>query len=396
MQRYTDGEKMSNLYLLEDRENSLSIKWNRYPKKGVLVLGTADMDFMAPNCIKYALTEKALTGSYAYEFKSDSYYDTILDWFHSEYNWKIEPHWLTNSPGMWALFYMCIQAFSEISDSILIHAPHFHPAIAAIEGSGRRVVTQKIDCSGESPVFDSSEFERVIIENKPKIFFLVNPHNPTGKIFTLEELTIISEICHKYGVIVLSDEIHGLITYDNHQYIPYASINEISASHSVVLTSPSKAFNIQGLTYAIGIVPSKELHQRLERVREWYNFEFATNIFSTVAVEAAYAHGKPWLTTLNTYLQKNLDYMSDFLRLSVPEIKFIRPQGGYMAWLDFSAYDLSSEEVKTLILDKANVGLTWGEVFGPEGNGYHRVNFGCSRATLSSGLNRISEVFTGL
>ncbi|ECI4594873.1 hypothetical protein DQD29_01160 [Salmonella enterica subsp. salamae] len=385
---------MTMLKALDNREKSLSIKWNRYPKKGIIVLGTADMDFQSPDCIRTALMEKAATGSYAYELKPESYYEAIFHWYSNEYQWNIDNNWLTNSPGMWALFHMCIQAFTDVGDNILIHSPHFHPAITAIKGNNRNVVTQLIDCDGSIPSVDMDKFESIIKEQNIKLFFLVNPHNPTGKVFTRDELTKISDVCEKYGVIVVSDEIHGLITYDQVGFVPYGSINDHAANHSVTLTSPSKAFNIQGLTYAIGIIPNNYLGKKLEMVRTWYDFDFATNIFSIAAVEAAYKNGKPWLMELNTYLQGNLDFMCQFCASNIPDLRVIRPQGGYMAWMDFRGFNISPQDLQSQILDKANVGLTWGDSFGHDGNGYERLNFGCPNSTLKKGLNNLAAVFS--
>lgn len=381
------------LQALTQREQTLSIKWNRYARKDLIVLGTADMDFKSPDCIRDALLNKAASGSYAYEMKPESYFQAIIDWYGQEYQWPIQPEWLTNSPGMWALFYLCLQAFTDAGDGVLVHAPHFHPAITAIQGSQRRVVTQAMVCQSGETIFDADEFEKCIKTQRVKLFFLVNPHNPTGKVFTRDELGQIARICDRYGVVVISDEIHGLITFDGVTFVPYGSVSPLAQSHSVTLASPSKAFNIQGLTYAIGIVSDPALRQQLETVRTWYDFDFASNIFSVAAVAAAYQQGKPWLNELNNYLQGNLDALCAFCADKIPHLRVVRPQGGYMAWLDFRAFNFSPEALQQRLLNDAKVGLTWGESFGEEGWGYERLNFGCPRPVLDEGLRRIADAF---
>lgn len=376
-----------------NRVDSPSIKWGRYQRRDIISFGTADMDFKSPPCVRDALIKKAESGLYAYEYKTDDYYQAITDWFSENHHWRIERAWLTNCPGMWAMFSLCLRAYTKPGDNILIHAPHFHPAVSVIEGADRCVVTQTLAFDGFRYRFEPNRFEETLVRENVRLFFLVNPHNPTGLLFTREELSLIADICDKHSVLVVSDEINSYITYDNAEFVPYGSVSTRSSLNSVTLTSPSKAFNLQGLTYAIGIIPNEELWERLERVRVSMDFDFATNVFSLTAVTAAYQQGQKWLEHLNGYLQANLDYTDAFLKSNLPQITLIRPGGGYIAWLDFRALGLTPDELRQLILDKARVGLTWGETFGKEGEGFERLNFACPREILHQGLERLKAVF---
>jgi cystathionine beta-lyase len=387
-------ERGSTFDTIINRANSPSIKWGRYQRAEIISFGTADMDFQSPPCIRDALIQKAESGLYAYEYKTDDYYQAITDWFSNNYNWTVKKEWLTNCPGMWAMLALCLRAYTEPGDSILIHAPHFHPAVSVIEGADRKVVTQVLSFDGFRYIFDPDIFEKIIARENIKLFFLVNPHNPTGLMFTRTELSAIADICEQHGVIVVSDEINSYLTYDGALFVPYGSISPVSSLHSVTLTSPSKAFNLQGLTYAIGIIPDKVKWAQLEKIRVSMDFDFATNIFSISATEAAYRHGKEWLTRLNCYLQGNLDFMDGYLKANLPQIKLIRPGGGYIAWLDFRALHLTPEVLRNVILEKAKLGMTWGETFGPEGEGFERINFACPRDTLLKGLERMKIVFS--
>lgn len=352
------------------------------------------MDFKSPPCVREALVKKAESGVYAYEYKTDDYYQAITDWFSKNHHWNIERTWLTNCPGMWAMLSLCLRAFTKTGDNILIHAPHFHPAISVIEGAERNVVTQVLTFDGNHYLFDPISFEETLVRENVRLFFLVNPHNPTGRLFTREELSLIADICDRHDVLVISDEINSYITYDNAAFVPYGSVSTRSSLNSVTLTSPSKAFNLQGLTYAIGIIPNEELWQRLESVRVSMDFDFATNIFSLTAVTAAYQKGQEWLAHLNSYLQANLDYMDAFLKVNLPQIILVRPRGGYIAWLDFRALGLTPDELRQVIIDKARVGLTWGETFGKEGDGFERLNFACPREILQQGLEQLKVAFS--
>ncbi|PWW07595.1 MalY/PatB family protein [Mangrovibacter plantisponsor] len=382
-------EKKSIFDKIINRADSASIKWGRYQQHDIISFGTADMDFESPACIREALIKKAESGLYAYEYKPEGYYQAVTGWFSERYNWKIRQEWLTNCPGMWALLSLCLQAYTMPGDKVLIHAPHFHPAISVIEGAGRKVVTQRLDFDGAGYRFDPEAFETILTAENVSLFFLVNPHNPTGYLFTRNELMRIADICDRQGVMVVSDEINSYLIYDDADFVPYGSISDKSRGNSVTLTSPSKAFNLQGLTYAIGIIPNKEQWEKLEQVRIGMDFDFATNIFSIEATAAAYRDGKEWLLRLNRYLQANLDYMESYIKVNLPQIKLIRPGGGYIAWLDFRELGLTPDTLRQTILDKARVGLTWGETFGQEGHGFERLNFACPRATLKEGLERL-------
>ncbi|MBU5484370.1 aminotransferase class I/II-fold pyridoxal phosphate-dependent enzyme [Clostridium sp. MSJ-11] len=227
------------------------------------------------------------------------------------------------------------------------------------------------------------------IANNVKMFILVNPHNPSGRVFTNEELIRIGEICNKHNVLVLSDEVHGGVVFQNHKHIPYASISEKFAMNSIVITAASKSFNLQGLTHAILIIPNKDLWNIYESTLTGYDFGFATNVFSLAAVEAAYRHGKPWLDELTAYLQNNLQYLIDYFEVNIPKIKVIKPEGSYMVWLDCRELKMNEDELETLFISKARVALTFGSGFGKDGEGFARINIACSRKLLKEALKRI-------
>lgn len=372
-----------------------SIKWDRYNNEEIIAMGTADMDFISPQCITEALINRAKLGMFAYELKSDSYYNAIIDWYVQRYNWRIKKEWLSNSPGIWAGVRICIDSFTEPGDKIMAHSPTFHPVIDIVKKSRRDLVTNSLVLKDGHYTIDFEDFESKIADNV-KIFILVNPHNPSGRVFTSEELTRIGEICNKHKVLVLSDEVHGGVVFKGHKHIPYGSISEEFAMNSIIITAASKSFNLQGLTHGILIIPNKKLLDIYESALIGYDFDFATNIFSLAAVEAAYRHGGPWLDELIIYLQSNLHYLIDYFEVNIPKIKVIKPEGSYMVWLDCRELKMNKDEVENFFMTKAKVALTFGSGFGKDGERFARINIACSRNLLNEALERIKEAVNSI
>lgn len=388
---------MHNFDKVRNRIGTYSFKWDQYNDPEILALSTADMDFDSPEEVRDALVKRAQEGIYAYEDKSESYYQAIIEWYQRRHGWKIEKEWLTNVSGVWTAMHLCVDAFTEVGDAILVHSPHFSPIPNIVKGCKRRMVTNAMiynEAVGKYEI-DFKSMEEVIVSEQVKAFIMINPQNPTGRVFTEEELINIGELCDKYHVPIISDEVHANILYDGHIHYPAAMVSEKMKHLSAVITAPSKAFNLQGLTYAIAVIPDEELRAKFEAERSGYNMEFAANVFSMAALEAAYSKCDAWLADLNKYLLDNLDFLMDYLQKNIPAIKAVRPEGSYMVWLDFRKLGKTPEELRQLLLD-AHIGLTYGENFGPEGEGYERINIACPRSILTLCLERLKKLIDSL
>ncbi|MEZ3434988.1 MAG: pyridoxal phosphate-dependent aminotransferase [Lachnospiraceae bacterium] len=381
---------MYNFDKVRKRIGTYSFKWDQYQDEEILALSTADMDFDSPKEIQEALIERAKEGIYAYEDKSEGYYQAIEGWYERRFNWKIEREWLSNTPGVWTAMHLCVEAFTEPGDAILVHSPHFSPIPNIIKGCHRRMVTNTMpyDEAAGKYVIDFISMERVIVEEQVKAFIMINPQNPTGRVFTKEELTKIGELCARYNVPVISDEVHGHVVYDGCRHLPACMVSEELKRLTAIITAPSKSFNLQGMTYAVVIIPDEGLREKFEAERSGYNMEFAVNVFSLAAVEAAYSKCDGWLNALNEYLLGNLNFLTEYIEKNIPDIKVIRPEGSYMVWLDFRKFGKTPEELRQLLLG-AHIGFTYGDSFGPEGEGYERINIGCPRSTLEKCLERL-------
>lgn len=370
-----------------ERLGTNSIKWDRYGDPDVLALGTADMDFKSPECVTRALVARAQTGMFAYELKSEEYYQSIIGWYKRRYGYDVRKEWILNGPGVWACMRMCIDTYTCPGDGVLLSSPYFHPAADIIRAGGRVMVTSPLIAKDGRYGFDMEDFERKL--EKVKLFILINPQNPTGRVFSRDELKQIGDACLRHGVMIVSDEVHCNVLYDGAVHTPIGMVSDEIADRSVLLTAPSKAFNLQGLTYGICIIPNPALREKFEKTMTGYDFDFATNVFSMTALQSAYNEGEPWLNELTAYLQGNLDFLCEFAKSRMPGVKVYRPEGSYMVWMDFRALNLTAEQLQAKIGKEAKVQLTWGETFGPDGEGFERINIACHRSTLEAALERM-------
>lgn len=383
---------MQNFDRVINRKNTNSKKWDIYEDKDIIAMGSADMDFESAACIRDALIAKAGKALFGYEGQSKEYFESIINWNRRVYDYRVERSWLSNVPGVIMGIRLCIDTFSNSGDAILMHSPYFNPLVTVIEKSGRKFVSSSLKLANDHYEIDFEDFEKKITEFKVKIYLLVNPQNPTGKVYSEEELCKIGEICEKHNVVVISDEVHCNVLYDNHTHHPYTAINGVNASHGILVTSVTKGFNLQGLTYGILIIPNPVYRQMFEETIRSYDLDYATNIFSMTAVIAAYDKGSEWLSQLNEYLLGNLNYLTEYIEKNISAIKVIRPQASYLVWLDMRELGLPPKALKKLFLEEAKVGFTFGEDFGKDGEGFERLNFACSRIVLNEALNRIKRV----
>lgn len=372
------------------KKNLGLIKWELTNDPEVICMGVADMDFQTADCIVDALTKAAQSGNFAYHFKPQTYYDAVTDWYQRHYSWMIRPEWLCNTPGTWAAVRMCLMTYTQPGDRVIVQAPYFAPIVDIVRHSSCELIVNDMILRDNCYELDYLDFEEKIRKYQPKIFFMVNPHNPTGRVFTHEELEKLGQICFENNVLIISDEVHGFITYEGHRHLPACSVSDEWADHSIIVTAPSKGFNLMDLTYCYLIIPNKELRTRYESTMRGFNYNFATNRFGVVGMEAAFSEdGDQWLKAVTGYLESNLNYMLDFLGQKIPQIHAIRPEGGYFVWLDCRELGLGCTELSAFFEHKAKVLPTKGETFGASGNGFVRINIACPRKTLDEALRRI-------
>ncbi len=374
------------------RRNTNSEKWdmllNVFGNSDVLPLWVADMDFEAPPEISQSIKQRAEHSVYGYTAIPDSCYEAILNWLKNRHGWQVDREWISFSHGVIPSLCAAIMAFTKPGDGILIQSPVYPPFFRIVQNNGRRLVNNQLRCHEGKYTIDFDTLQKQLSEGV-KMMILCSPHNPVGRVWSRDELNKIGELCLKYNVILVSDEIHSDIIYPNAKHTPIGSVSEELAQISVTCIAPSKTFNIPGLGISSVIIPNSKLSDIYNKTVSNLGMSMG-GIFGPIAGEAAYRYGADWLDQLLVYLQGNIDSLSQYLEENIPQIKLSKPEGTYLAWLDCKGLGLGGqEELRDFMINKARLGLNNGTSFGPGGEGYQRLNFGCPRPVLIEALERL-------
>lgn len=372
-----------------DRKNTNSLKYDFAVERGrpadVLPLWVADMDFCAPAPVLEALHRAVDHGIFGYSEVKSGYYDVVSDWFAQRFGWQTQPQWLVKTPGVVYALAMAVRALTQPGDSVLIQPPVYYPFFSVIQDNDRTAVENELVYQNGHYTIDFEDFERKIVERKVKLFLLCSPHNPVGRVWSMEELHKIGKICRKHNVYVVSDEIHCDFAFAEHPHHVFLEANPELAEQTIICTAPSKTFNIAGLQISNIWIPGKKLRTAFlkEIDRSGYS---QLNTLGLVACQAAYASGGEWLEQCRSYLRENLDYLRNFLTKYLPEIKLVEPDGTYFAWLDCSGLNLDQRDLNDLMVNRAKLWLDAGHIFGGSAGQFQRVVLACPRTTLEQAL----------
>ncbi len=370
-----------------DRRGSDSHKWRRYDPD-VLPLWVADMDFRAPPAVVQALQERVAHGVFGYPCDPTELREAITARLAERYAWEVAPEALVFVPGVITGFNLAIHALALPGGAALVQTPVYHPILHAAENTGAiaqyNALVQRPDGHYET---DWQAFEKDITP-QTSLFILCNPHNPQGRVFRQDELERYAETCLRRGVAICSDEIHCDLVYSGHTHRPIASLDPEISRRTITLMAPSKTFNLPGLYCSFAIVEDTELRQRY--VKAGKGLLSHVNLFGYQAALAAYQHAQEWLSELLVYLQENRDFLYDYVQQNLPGMRMAKPEGSYLAWLDCRTLNLQPNPYE-FFLKQARVALNDGAMFGPGGEGFVRLNFGCPRATLVEALERMKD-----
>ena len=375
---------------ITSRRGTNSYKWDSTDDKDVLPMWVADMDFQTAPCIINALKKRVDHGIFGYTRVPEEYYEAVISWFGRRHNWQPEREWFIYTSGVVPALSAIIKALAKEGDRILTLTPVYNCFFSSIRNNGCELSSCALKYENNTFSIDYDDLERRAADPKTTLMLLCNPHNPSGRVWTREELRRIGDICIKHNVIVVSDEIHCEIVHPGYKYIPFASISEEFQKHSVTCISPSKAFNIAGLQIANIIVENEEWRQRIDKAIN-INEVCDVNPFGVIATIAAYNEGGEWLDQLLQYIHGNYLFFKAYCEEHLPQLPVAPLQGTYLAWMDCRQLGIPSEELEEELMKNAKLWLNAGSMYGREGEGFMRWNLACPRQFVKEGLERFSS-----
>ena len=388
-------ERNLNFDEIIERKGTDCLKYDFAKRRGlpedVLPLWVADMDFKTSSYVEDAVIERARHGIFGYSEVQESYFQAVAGWMSRHHSWKVEPDWLIKTPGVVFALAMAVKAFTEVGDCVLIQQPVYYPFSEVIEDNERVIVSNDLYLGTDNRYhIDLEDFEKKIVEHHVKLFLLCNPHNPSGRVFTKEELIGMGDICLKHGVIVVSDEIHNDFVFKG-EHTVFASVKKEYEDISVICTSPSKTFNLASMLISNIFIPNRKLRQKLRHEIDAAGIS-QLSVLGLVAAKAAYEQGDEWYEKMHAYVQKNIIYVKKYVEDYLPGVKVIDGEGTYLLWLDFRESGIAADELEHKIIYEAKLWLDSGKIFGNAGVGFQRVNVAAPRTILTECLERIRKI----
>ena len=378
-----------------ERHNTASIKYDLlstiFGKEDVLPMWVADMDFRTPDFVLEAIRERAEHEILGYSIRTDAYFDSLIKWLKRRHNWEIQKEWVAFSPGIVPALNMAVLAFTQPNDKIIVQPPVYFPFFGAVKDHNRELMHNPLIMRDGRYHMDYDNLEK-LCRDGASMLILCNPHNPAGNAWTPDELKKMADICLKYNVLMVSDEIHSDLVNRGFKHTVLASLSPEISAQTVTMVAPSKTFNLAGLSTASVVIENPELYAKFVKTLDTLHIGMG-NVFGNVATEAAYTHGDEWLDQLLDYIDGNIQYVMDFAEANLPQLKVIRPEATYMVWIDFSKLGLSDEELNNFVINKAGLGLNQGIQFGSGGEGYMRMNLACPRSLVEEGMGRLLDAF---
>ena len=350
------------------------------------------MDFKAAPAILEAVRKRAEHGVFGYAVVEDDYYEAVISWFQRRHDWTIHREEILYTTGVVPAMSVAIKALTMPGEKVLILSPDYNCFFSSVRNNGCEVLETALKRVGDTFEVDWQDFETNCADEKTSVFLLCNPHNPTGRVWTKAELMQMNDICLKYGVKVVSDEIHCELMMPGYKFQPFAAVSEACRQNSVILNSPSKSFNIAGLQAANIICSQPSWRRRLDRAIN-INEVCDLNPFGPVALKAAYNESEEWIDELNQYLWGNYQLLCEFVEENIPQWKVCKLEGTYLPWVDISAMNITAQTLCDKLLNEANVWLNPGTMYGPKtGEGYIRFNIATQRSRLREALERIKSL----
>ncbi|WP_440314078.1 PatB family C-S lyase [Leyella stercorea] len=374
-----------------ERRGTDSYKWDSAPEADIIPLWVADMDFETFPGITEALQRRVAHGIFGYTRVPEAYYEAVCNWFGKHHGWHINREDIIYTSGVVPAVSAVIKALTLPGDQVIVQGPVYNCFFSSIRNNGCETVSNSLIYNKEELRYeiDFDDLERKLAHERARLMLLCNPHNPGGRVWTRDELTRVAELCHKYGVRVVSDEIHCELTLYDNEYVPFGSLPDELSHGSITCCSPSKAFNTAGLQIANIVCRDAEVRNRIDRAIN-INEVCDVNPFGVIALQAAYSdEGYEWLTQLRAYISSNYDLLRERFARELPKCKVMRMEGTYLAWIDCSELHIPSDEIEEMLMHENKVWVNAGSMYGTEGAAFIRINMACTSELLNEGITRI-------
>ena len=391
--------KTYNFDEIIDRSGSGDLKHEallpRWGRNDLLPLWVADMDFATPDFVVDALKERLNHPIFGYTVAPSDYRPAIIDWIRSHHNWDVKPEWLSFIPGIVKGIGLVINVFTKPDEKVIIQPPVYHPFRLTPEGNRREVVFNPLR-RREDGYYDM-DFDNLekVCDDKCRVLVLCNPHNPAGLCWSVDTLKRLADFCYEHHIIVISDEIHSDMALFANCHVPFASVSEHAADISITFGAPTKTFNMAGIVSSYSIVPNGDLRERFYGWLKANELDEPT-LFAPIATIAAFRKGEEWRKQMLAYVEENVNFVENYCKEHIPGIRPLRPQASFLVWLDCNGLGLNHEQLLDLFIDKAHLALNDGEMFGPGGEGFMRLNIGTPRAVLRQALDQLTEAVKNL
>ena len=376
-----------------DRRGTDSYKWDSAPEADIIPLWVADMDFETFPAITEALQRRVAHGIFGYTRVPEAYYEAVCRWFDKRHGWHINREDIIYTSGVVPAVSAVIKALTLPGDQVIVQGPVYNCFFSSLRNNGCEMVSNSLIYNKEELRYeiDFDDLDRKLSHERARLMLLCNPHNPGGRVWTRDELTRVAELCRKYGVRVVSDEIHCELTLYDNEYVPFGSLPDELSRGSITCCSPSKAFNPAGLQIANIVCRDAEVRNRIDRAIN-INEVCDVNPFGVIALQAAYSdEGYEWLTQLRKYISANYDLLRERFARELPKCKVMRMEGTYLAWIDCTELHIPSDEIEEMLMHENKVWVNAGSMYGAEGAAFIRINMACTSELLNEGITRIVE-----
>ncbi len=383
---------MYNFDKIIPRRNTNSLKWDTAARDEILPMWVADMDFQTAPAIIEALIRRAQHGIFGYVKPPEAYYNAIINWFERRHRFSIQKEWILYTTGVVPALSAVIKALTVPGQLVIVQTPVYNCFFSSIHNNGCEITTNELVLKDGVYRINFDDLEKKTSHPNAKLLLLCSPHNPAGRVWTEDELNHLGEICIRNQVIIVSDEIHCDLVFPGHRHISFASISSDFLQNSVTCTAPSKTFNLAGLHAANIIASNEKIRHKIEKALN-INEASIINAFAVEAVIAAYNEGEAWLEELIKYMYDNYLFVKEFIKTELPFAKVYPLEATYLAWVDFSALGQSSREITTNLMNKENLWLNAGSMYGDNGEGFVRINMACPRSLLALGLKKIKNQY---